>query len=1211
MPDPVTISIAGPATIAIGTRVAETILDKAVNYVADKLKARGEKELADRFARLRSDHKLRAQIQAATERAVKRWVDDHPDRDLTLALAHDTQFVDLPSVRDAIATIAQRQFDSIAAETLRGKFSDVLPTRFDSARVERGVITFLEILQKELVGVSDLRDALKTAADIQTARATQETVARLDAILKHLEHGPTPTDETLENYLNWVIDQHRYLDPRGTMQTVRQVQVLLEEIYVSLQAEAEPPMSDARDRRVFERELDEMMKRDDLRVEEKEDARENLLAHYARTEPRESRAPVELAQLVREKNKLVILGDPGAGKTTLMRYLALRHAQAMKRGEATMPDLGATRLPLYLRLANYAGNHDNRSLADFLPTNIRGEDDGDPALATLIREKLAQGACLVLLDGLDEVIAPDERAQIAWQADALIRAYENAGNRFVVTSRVAGYRTAPLAGDLPHYTVCEMNDEQIKRFLDCWCHAVERFQTPDLSPNAQNDKAQAEIDGITDAITKNPGVRRLAANPLLLRVLALIHRTGARLPQRRIELYRLAADTLIRDWELARGIPQAALVNEAEANRLLAELVAWMHQNKPAGIATEGEVREQLANVKAGFVGKEPDDPEVQNAASEFLLKIRQHTGLFVERAPRRYGFMHLTFEEYFAARWLVAKPREAAKRIRNHLHRPRWEEPILLAIGFYGMEFPDDVSDLVEQAILGKDLGGPSPYEEILHRDLLFALRVLVDQDVNVALRTKIVKDAYELWMDEEGVGKYRSLEKRLGKIIETIQGSTAGNDLNNHFMIALQNENKDVRASAIVALGNATVQTGVVTALLAALCNDDAEVRTVAALALKTATTQSEVVTALLTALADKSENVRTNATFALSNVSTQPAVVTALLATLGDKNENVRTNTLHAIQNVTITTESDVVVRLLADLQDANEYRRSNAALALRAATILPDVITALLAALYDQNEDVRACVVSTLASATSQPGVATALITMFYNEQNDRVLKNVASALSNATAQSDVVTVLLTALHDEHENTRVRATDALRNATSQPEVVKALLDSIHDESKYVRVGVIGALGNATIQPDVVSALLTALYDEDENIRAAAALALRSATSQPNVVAALLVAICDEYAYTRGSAALALSYAPIQTDIVTALLTALHDKDENVRTNAAFGLKQLSRQSVSKIQLDFSDQLCISLKLPGLDNWFIEDYLSGHLFDALMAVAPGPKV
>ena len=136
--------------------------------------------------------------------------------------------------------------------------------------------------------------------------------------------------------------------------------------------------------------------------------------------------------------------------------------------------------------------------------------------------------------------------------------------------------------------------------------AVERFQTPDLSPEALALKAQRELDGIQQALDTNPGVRRLATNPLLLRILALIHRTGARLPQRRIELYRLAADTLIRSWELARGIPETALVREADADRFLAELAAWMHETKPAGIASEGEVRERLANILSKMKEKAP-----------------------------------------------------------------------------------------------------------------------------------------------------------------------------------------------------------------------------------------------------------------------------------------------------------------------------------------------------------------------------------------------------------------------------------------------------------------------------------------------------------------------------------------------------------------------------------------------------------------------------
>jgi predicted NACHT family NTPase len=80
------------------------------------------------------------------------------------------------------------------------------------------------------------------------------------------------------------------------------------------------------------------------------------------------------------------------------------------------------------------------------------------------------------------------------------------------------------------------------------------------------------------------------ANPLLLRRLALIHRSGARLPQKRIELYKLAADTLARTWRLAQEVPASALAEETYLTRLLSKLAYWMHVNKPTGIAMEPEV---------------------------------------------------------------------------------------------------------------------------------------------------------------------------------------------------------------------------------------------------------------------------------------------------------------------------------------------------------------------------------------------------------------------------------------------------------------------------------------------------------------------------------------------------------------------------------------------------------------------------------------------
>jgi len=366
--------------------------------------------------------------------------------------------------------------------------------------------------------------------------------------------------------------------------------------------------------------------------------------------------------------------------------------------------------------------------------------------------------------------------------------------------------------------------------------------------------------------------------------------------------YDFYVATLIRDWNLARGISQEALVREADANRLLSELAAWMHQEKPAGIATEGEVLQLLSEIDGPLRGKPQEHPDVKHAVSDFLERIRQYTGLFVERAPRRYGFMHLTFEEYFAARWLVARPRKAAARIREKLHRPRWEEPILLAIAFYGMEFPDDVTDLVEEAILGKKLGGSSPFEEILHRDLLFAVRAMSDQDFHPGLQKHLLKRFVGLWLSRDEKGKYQAMQKRIHQIATNLEGSTAYYSLIRYLIGALSDDSDNVRSTAGYALGQATQAEGVVGALLGVLSDDSDNVRSAAGYALGQATQAEEVVDALLGALSDDSENVRRAATRALRQATQAEGVVGALFGVLSDDNESVRYTAAESIAKLT---------------------------------------------------------------------------------------------------------------------------------------------------------------------------------------------------------------------------------------------------------------------------------------------------------------------
>lgn len=93
-----------------------------------------------------------------------------------------------------------------------------------------------------------------------------------------------------------------------------------------------------------------------------------------------------------------------------------------------------------------------------------------------------------------------------------------------------------------------------------------------------------------------------------------------------------------------------------------------------------------------------PLDSNAGHGMQDFLNKTDVHTGLLVERAPGRFGYPHLTFQEYYAGRALAFEglARDRGAGIRRRLHDPRYDEPILLALGLVGREQPEEINRLV-----------------------------------------------------------------------------------------------------------------------------------------------------------------------------------------------------------------------------------------------------------------------------------------------------------------------------------------------------------------------------------------------------------------------------------------------------------------------------------------------------------------------------------
>ena len=259
--------------------------------------------------------------------------------------------------------------------------------------------------------------------------------------------------------------------------------------------------------------------------------------------------PQSVLDLLSQRDGLVILGDPGSGKTTFLKYLTVSLAQ--DQGAAVGM---AGRLPVLVPLSAYANALAQRdvSLQAFMGLYYRNRGIDLP-VDRLIDDTLAHGRALVMLDGLDEVQATAQRSLVVERVETFFDYQRKLGNKFIITSRIVGYREVrPTAEGLAECTLVDFDDDDIVLFLEKWMQALE-LAAKGASTVTQLEAAEEKAE-LLFALERNPGVRELAANPLLLTILALMKRQGVLLPERRVQLYDQYVQTLLRHWNLSRGL---------------------------------------------------------------------------------------------------------------------------------------------------------------------------------------------------------------------------------------------------------------------------------------------------------------------------------------------------------------------------------------------------------------------------------------------------------------------------------------------------------------------------------------------------------------------------------------------------------------------------------------------------------------------------------
>jgi hypothetical protein len=326
---------------------------------------------------------------------------------------------------------------------------------------------------------------------------------------------------------------------------------------------------------------------------------------------------------------LAVLGAPGSGKTTLLRHTACVMSEARRVGRQgrTVPIL------LYLR------DHVDKIVAEpqsAVPALVAE----DLALYGLtdrtgwLEQRLRAGDCLVMLDGLDEVARLEDRQAVAeWIRMQVIR---YPGNDFVVTSRPLGYQSAPVEGAFTVQTQ-PFTRAQVTRFVHRWCLAEERRSTG-AHDEAIIRKAEAEADDLLTRLEAAPGLRALTVSPLLLTMIAIVHRHYGALPGSRAELYARICQVLLWSRQGAKKLKVEPRGDQKE--RLMHLLAFEMMRRKVRDISTteaSAILRPMLRRI-------------AKNVSVQEVLYDVASSGLFIERENGVRAFAHQTFQEYLAA---------------------------------------------------------------------------------------------------------------------------------------------------------------------------------------------------------------------------------------------------------------------------------------------------------------------------------------------------------------------------------------------------------------------------------------------------------------------------------------------------------------------------------------------------------------------------------
>ncbi|MEW2163259.1 NACHT domain-containing protein [Streptomyces sp. NPDC007084] len=538
------------------------------------------------------------------------------------------------------------------------------------------------------------RSTFVAHAMVEQARQVDQLVAKVDELIRR---NPLPGGEDAafeQRYLEhlrkkhskltiygidlsrsptrWPLDvAYLNLEATGTAQWIRgdrqSVAESLEPTYIQMPASSSghlplyPPTEESKSelrRLIAEMQEDlagssEVYVTNRLRVDGLQVARKLFLFAFGTPQPAD--------QVLATSHRVLLRGEAGSGKTTLVQWLTVTAA----RGD--LPDRLAylyDRVPFVLPLRTLTRHGGPLpSPRDFLSATgcplAGAQPDGWEDRV------LSAGRGLVLVDGIDEVPEPERERARRWLRD-LIETYDGE-NRWLVTSRPSAVDHRWLFGDgFAELTLSAMGPADIATFIERW-HAAARTGADD---GGELNRYEAQL---LTAVRTQPDLARLATNPLMCGLICALHRDRrGYLPHGRKDLYEAALSMLLtrRDRERDMNVPALREEPQLEVLQLLAY---WLIKNG----------RTEMDRTRAeAIIGRVlPAIPEVAElgGAPAVFDHLLERSGLLREPAPDTVDFVHRTFQDFLGARAAVEEGDFGL--LVEHADDDQWEDVLRMAV--------------------------------------------------------------------------------------------------------------------------------------------------------------------------------------------------------------------------------------------------------------------------------------------------------------------------------------------------------------------------------------------------------------------------------------------------------------------------------------------------------------------------------------------------